>query len=311
MLIKNFRFLGFCLCLMVLGSYARAEEPAKANGSDWGEMGYNNTTVNPQVEQMPESIPPSFADHSNSKPAETIPTEPERSPLLAVDPMLTDDSQSASNISTVKNSYGVMTEENKPAQLYASPFGGMAAFTGNSTVNTSPGPSFGVNLGVLISSQLMIEAGYIYSQQSVSNPLTGNRFSPDTNVFDHKQSQFDLGGKLFFLGRESRFRPFFGGGMGYSRSTLNYSSNVNVGAFQTADFVTNNMTAYGEVGAEFAFTRAIVAMAMFKFDGVVSSNSSADDSLTAQSLDANKMTVGSALSKSSAYMIGAGLGIYF
>ena len=293
--------LFFSLLWVVSSGLAFAEDDAvRSNGSDWGDLGYSHAK---SVDALP--VEPVHAPSAYSEPAPAPATAPLAGSTVEQAP------SAASNISTLQNTYGVMTEENKPAQLYVSPFGGVTSFIGNSLVNSTPGPSFGASLGVLISSQLMIQATYVYSQQSLSNPVNGSVLIPATGVFDHKENEFDLGARLFFLGREARFRPFFGAGMGYARSTINYSNEALAGFGASVDYISNNMTGFGEVGAEFAFTRSIVANAMFKFDGVISTNNSGDDPIASQGMDSNKLAVGNSLSRTSAYSVGAGLGIYF
>ena len=307
---------GFCFAVLAMlaasASFAHADDT-------WSNLGYNKPV--PEVEEVPESIPPAYQDTLKSAPVTAVPSAPSDS-NMAPDPILAQalepttysktETSSPSNISTAQNTYGVMTEEHKPVQFYVSPFGGVNGFVGNSTVNSMPGAAIGITGGFLLSTQIMIEASYIHSQQSLSNPLQGSSFSPLTGVFDYKQNELNLGGKLFFLGRESRLRPFFGAGLGYSKSTINYTSAfAGTAGTSTGDYVQNNVNGYGEVGAEFAFTRMIVAQAMFKFDGSISGSGSSDDANAAQSLDTNKLIVGNSLSRTSAYTLAAGLGIYF
>ena len=288
-----------------------------ARAEDWGNLGYTKDPA-PEVESIPEVAPP-VENTSRVKSEDMVKmtassasttSEPELSPAVPSP----DYHRSAADISTVKNSSGVDTEENLPVRFYAAPFAGITSAFGNSTTNVTPSYAAGVNAGFLLSSSFMIEASFTHGEQNTSGPVAQSAIGiVPSNVFNLKQNGFDVGGRMFFLGRESRFRPFFGGGGGYTRSTLNYNS-----AYITAnnpqylnDFTLSQVNGYGEVGAEFAITKSFVATAMFKVNAVVSSSTSAQDPAGAQNYTNDRVTVGNSLSQSASYMVGAGVGIYF
>ena len=73
-----------------------------------------------------------------------------------------------------------------------------------------------------------------------------------------------------------------------------------------ADFNIKQFQGSGQLGAEFAFTRALVATAAFKLNGVLSS-SIANSSVN----DPNKTVAGTSLSRSASYTGTVGVGVYF
>jgi outer membrane protein W len=293
-----------------------------ANAEDWGDTNYVNPST---TEVQAEEIPSSIADENEPKAIteDALASANEDSyrdgavqkENIEEKPVEKRSSRSSvTNISTVRNTYGVMTEEKPGLKLYAAPFGGISSVVGNATADASARYALGATVGLLVSSNMMIEVGYTYSEQNLSNPRSSTLGAfvgaGTTDVFALKQNSFDAGVKLFFLGRESRFRPFFGGGMGYSKSYLNYTPNYQLVLGNqpqyASDFVTNQYTGFGEVGAEFAFTKAVVATAMFKLNGVLSSNTT-----NPNATDSIKGTVGDSLSRTASYTVGAGVGIYF
>jgi hypothetical protein len=221
----------------------------------------------------------------------------------------TTSSHGASNISSVKNTYGVMTEQNDAPKLYVAPYAGVDMFFGNQTVNTTPRYSAGASAGVLLSNFMIVNLSFTHSEQDVSNPILVVGQNPGvSNAFGSSQNSFDAGAKVFFLGRESRLRPFIGGGVGFSQIAI--TGNASYG-LSSSTYNINQVNAYGELGAEFAITRAIVANAEFKMDGVMSNSGSMDSSNSGNSNDANLATVGNSLSHAANYSFSAGLGFYF
>jgi|GEM_PF-2536680 len=322
------------------------------HAEDWGDTSYSQATASQPVDETPSSIDGSNYDDAtgdtSGEMSDTTVAEEPTSTAITEDSLAaanedtydepsarSDDSESNServtsapiarsglaNISTVQNTYGVETEEKTPVKLYVSPFGGMTSLFGNTTADASAKYAAGIDAGLLISSNMLLEVGYTYSEQNLSNPRDNTTSSVlmgagMSNVYVLKQNNFDAGVKLFFLGRESRFRPFFGGGFGYARSYLNYNpqyqSTLGYQSQYMSDFITNQVTGFGQVGAEFAFTRSVVLTAMFKLDGILSSSTSAPEgSVASQGSDSGRMTVGNSLSRTASYTIGAGLGVYF
>ena len=302
------------LALISLKAKAQAVEP------QWGDLGYSQKS--PEVEEIPSSV----SDERLTDSTETVLTSaPETASVNNDDVILPDQkpvpvpaprsTKHFTDVGTVQNTYGVMTEEKPPIALYVSPFAGTSSVIGNDTADNSPQSAFGASVGLLVSSNMLLELGYTHSVQNFSNPrintTQGVFVSGNNNVFSLKQNVFDAGAKLFILGRESRLRPFIGGGGGYSRGVLNYTPAYQQAlgnqAIYSSDFAINQFNGFGELGAEFAFTRNVVATAAFRLHGVLSSTTSADSAPT--NYDPSKLDVGNSLSRTASYLISAGLGI--
>ncbi|MBS1958932.1 MAG: hypothetical protein JST80_05620 [Bdellovibrionales bacterium] len=226
--------------------------------------------------------------------------------------------RSFGNISTARNTYGVETEENPGVQFYVSPFGGVTSVMGNTTVDVNPKYALGAQAGLLLTSNFLLNLGFTYSEQSLSAPRINNTRGtiPATqDVFGLKSSHIEAGGRLFFLGREARIRPFFGGGFGWAKNYVNYNTaNLQALGYQpqyVQDYTLSQFDGFGELGAEVAITRAIVATASFRLRGVLGVSTSADDAASAVNYDTAKIAAGSSLSRSASYTVGAGVGIYF
>ncbi len=305
---------------------------AQAIESEWGDLNYSENS--PEVEEIPTTLSDEAVETSSSSAeipvnnddviiteSSAVVAKPEvRAVVKSEDlPVASSSSRrkSFTNINTVQNTHGVMTEENPGTSLYLSPFAGSSSVIGNDTADNSPQYAVGGSVGLLISSNMLLEVGYTHSEQNFSNPrinttqgvfVTGN-----TNVFSLKQNVIDAGVKLFILGRESRLRPYLGGGMGYSRGSLNYTAPYQQALgnqpVYTSEFNINQYKGYGELGAEFAFTRNFVATAGFRLHGVLSSNTSGDSAPL--NYDPSKLDVGNSLSRTASYLVSAGVGIYF
>lgn len=262
----------------------------------WDGLGYGEEAVLPENIEMETDDSQSITELPDGPEA----IQMEKSSAQAYEPVKT---TSYDNISTVENTHGVLTEEKPPLQFYASPFAGVGSLFGSETVETAPRFATGVNAGVLISSNMLLQAGYTYAQYGVSTPVTLGTYTPE--AYNANSHSFEAGARMFFLGRESRFRPFFGGGLGYGTIRMNYATSVQ----PSTDFKIDQFKGYGEVGMEVAFTRMIVATAMVKFNGVLShSNSLADQG---SSYDNSTATAGDAITRAASYTLGAGLGFYF
>lgn len=219
---------------------------------------------------------------------------------------------SITRISTSKNTYGVETVENPGIKIYLSPYAGLTSLLGNTTVNVSPQYTFGGRLGFLISGNLMFDGGYSLSSINTSAPITYSLgYQPD-NVFELRQSTVDAGVKLFFLGRESRLRPFVGASLGLANSKFNYTNTYRMMMGNLEDLQIKQFQAMGQLGAEFAITKALVATASFNVNGILSSSTKTTlNESTASGLEASRLQAGNSLSHSSSYMGSVGLGMYF
>ncbi len=326
--------MGFIAGSAVAIALLSAKSKADSN-EDWGDLGYSHSA--PVVEEVPMSMdsaeanPRADATATGPKVKETFDVsepEPEATAKAGESTAVVQSEdisetkvkkKGITDISTVQNTYGVMTEEKTPITLFVSPYAGISSVFGNDTADSNPQYAYGAAVGLLVSSNMRVDVSYTYAEENFSNPRVNSTqgvfVSSDANVFTMKQSSLGAGVKLYVLGRESRFRPFLGGGGGYTRGTLNYTAAylqaLGYQSQYTSDFTLNQVNGFGEIGTEFAFTKNVVASASFKLSGVLSSNSSGSDQATAQNYDPSKLDVGNSLSRTASYMVSAGLGFYF
>ncbi|MBU6155232.1 MAG: hypothetical protein KGP28_13095 [Bdellovibrionales bacterium] len=298
-------FIGSLVALILIGVKGYAGTPT---GSDWGDLGYAQA-IDPEVESIP-STEEEMAQRESLEQAPTIETVEIKS-----DPAPRRD---FTKISTVKNTHGVLTEEQVPIRFFVSPVAGLGSVLGTDAASVLPRYALGGAIGFLISDNIRLEGSYVYQEQEFSNL----RLNPLGGVFPFgagplltlRQNVWSGGAKFFILGRESRFRPYLGGGLHWTRGALNYTSayqQVLAGQPQFAsDFILNQFGGFGELGTEIAITKAIVAQVSFKLSGVITGSTSNDRNLNL-GIDPGKSDVGNSVSRSASYLLGAGLGIYF
>ena len=159
-----------------------------------------------------------------------------------------------------------------------------------------------------------MDATFTHAQTNFSNPAvnsTGVNMIGG-NVYQLTQNMITGGGRFFVLGRESRIRPFIGGGVGYSSGTLDYTSTYTALLGNQSQYVNdlsvNEFLAYGEVGAEVAITKAIVASASFQVNGPLSSTVGGG---SGANTDATRQNVANSISQTASYTVAAGVGFYF
>jgi hypothetical protein len=295
-----FKFKGvlslLTMSLLLIGSPIRAEI--------W-DLGYNKPVVEEVIEEPAETVEP--AEPSASAMADAH----EKEQNQVVKPA--SKASSIGKISTARNTFGVETVERSSFKIYLSPTFGFNSVLGINSLTVTPLYSFGGRLGFLIAESLMIEGGFTRALINTSAPVISSTGYQPLDVFEYKQNIVDVGAKLFFLGRESRLRPFVAGGFGYAISALNYTPAYQVMMGNASDFQIKQFQGVGQLGAEFAITRAIVASATFQVNGVFSSKTQSSQSQTIGSsvLEPSRIDAGNSLSHSATYAGTLGLGVYF
>ncbi len=292
--------LSIALLMMILIS-------ERAFAEIW-ELGYTKPVV--------EEIVDSDSDVQDESAIETIAEAPVESEKAPEEPVKVDEKKSTrslTRISTAKNTYGVETVEQQKSSIYLSPVFGFSSVFGSATVNITPQYTFGARAGYLLLDNLMIEAGYTRGWMTTSAPVSVSIGYQPQDVFDYKLRTVDLGAKLFFLGRESRLRPFVFGGFAYTNATLNYAPNYQLLTGGMGDFEISQFQGSGQLGLEFAFSRRVVATAMFQLNGILSHKASAPANKggAISGLESSRIDAGNSLSHSANYSGSVGLGVYF
>jgi len=293
--------------------------------SEWGDMGYAHP--DPEVTPLTAGDTPGDAaiDGSQSSADKPVEKSTEKKQLdneeiatqMSSAEMDTSQPSKANqkdltDISTVQNTYGVQTEERSTVSFYAAPFAGASGMLGNNSASSSPVFAAGASVGLLLSQYFLVDATFTRSETNFSNPVvnsTGVNLLGGGNVYLLTQNMISGGGRFFILGRESRIRPFIGGGAGYSSGTLDYTQAYATALGNQSQYLNevnvNEVLGYGEVGAEIAITRNIVASASFQLSGVLSS------SVNGNSADATRLNVANSVGQTASYLVVGGVGFYF
>lgn len=142
----------------------------------------------------------------------------------------------------------------------------------------------GFNIEIDVSDNLAAVLGYSYSQYDIglggSNPVFGAQpgfWSNNQTKLSYNQNVFDGGLRFYLFPRESKFRAFVGGGVGYNKGYLNYRK----GVFNTfaqnpytnlEDYEVTSFLGIMETGAEITVAKNVAIGANFKYATVLSSS---------------------------------------
>ncbi len=296
---------------------------SKAEG--WGDLGYGDesesdtaVSVEPISDELAktEGAPETLTEWID--PAEALPAKPvsNRSEASFSSPTSRATAKS-SNLNTVQNTYGVLTVADPGVQFFAAPFVGVATVAGLDSIDVTPKMTTGMGIGFQLSGQVLLQASFKSFSVGTSQPLLNTGFSSSsttTTVYDYSGQTGSLGARLFFLGREKRLRPFFGGGMAYTSSQLKYDSSVNLFSYGPsigATYQIKQWSGFGELGTEIGLNKNWVVLVSGRLDGVLSQTSSADDTANLSQFDLNQQEVGRQLTRATALSMTVGLGLYF
>jgi len=221
---------------------------------------------------------------------------------VEVEPIQLPEFEEVTEPQSVKDSFGVLTEEEHPLRFFISPRMGYGANFGLAGISVLPDLTLGGEVGLLISDQLCFNVFYSSSDQ--------NRLASDFGLhsdFLWSERSLGVGSRLFLFGASSWIHPYFGGGLSWLRGTLSPMGPVfQAGLVSGGEIEFNRLGGFGEVGTEINLTRAVVASVHLRVSGVVSS-SAKEGAVGNQEL----RDLGNSVSRSAANLLGAGVGIYF
>lgn len=223
-------------------------------------------------------------------------------------------------------------EESGKAGFYIEPRAGVSSMSVNNGFDVKGHYAVGVSGGVNVSDNIAFEVGYTYSEYGVGfgNSIT-NLYAPGTRFDQYtlKQNVIDASLKLYFLGQDSKLRPFVAGGFGYSMSYLNYPSNV-VSVYQNTpgfsqDYSSNAYLGSLAAGLDVRVSKSVSIGAQFKYYTVLSVTESnqvyygaytgaAGGALSGNAFaaqDPAKQQTGASLAQSSFYTMTAGISFAF
>jgi opacity protein-like surface antigen len=148
----------------------------------------------------------------------------------------------------------------------------------NSAYNITPKFMTGVGLGLDVSDHVAVEFGYAYSENGVRLDSVYGGFQPRNELL-FKNNTFDLGMKLYFSGRDSKVRPFIGGGGAYSTGNVNYDQQQQASygyLYQsyanTSDYTLNQFQAMAQAGIDLKVASNISIGFTYKFYAPLSTN---------------------------------------
>jgi opacity protein-like surface antigen len=171
--------------------------------------------------------------------------------------------------------------------LRLTPRFGMPGFQGQSSYNLQGRYAVGAGVDVGFSDHLSFELGYTYGEYGVGlnsataaglGPLVGGwgwNYNPNNTTGVLRQNVVDAGIKLHMLGRQSKLRPFIGGGAGYSRSFLNYDQRIvnymRQFGFNSPDYDLTQFLANASAGVELQLSKSVVVGLTYRYFTVLSS----------------------------------------
>lgn len=201
--------------------------------------------------------------------------------------------------------YSVSSSESADKSTFTvSPRAGISNVANQGGFDVSGHFSAGVGLGVSLSDNFAIEAGYTYSEYGVGS----NYFSGDAAML-LKQNIIDAVGKLYLVGPDSKLRPFAMAGIGYSLGYLNYNQNSSYGSyFNGNDYSMNSVL--GELGAglDLKVAKNISITAGFKYYKTMSSS---ENNNFSYDYDGTKQYVGDTLRNANYYSVLGGVNFTF
>jgi len=205
----------------------------------------------------------------------------------------------ASAVSAAQLSDAASVSGDEPATLRLTPRGGLSTFSTAAAQNPyllQSRYTVGAGVDVGVSDHLTFELGYSFSEYGVAlNSATalgltpilgagGYGFSYDSNSSTGalKQNVVDAGLKVHLLGRQSKLRPFIGGGASYARSYLNYDARIvdylqkiGFGGF-SPDYDLTQFLANASAGMELQLSKSVVVGLTYKYYTVLSARQNQD-----------------------------------
>lgn len=137
--------------------------------------------------------------------------------------------------------------------------------------------ALGIGLGFDVSDNVGVGVGYTFASYQIGLMGAPNYGGYSLNQLSYKSNTIDMGMKLFLTGRDSRVRPFVGGGLGYTIGYVNYDASMAYNQnFQGQDYQLNQFQGMLQAGIEFKIASNISLGMTYKYLRALSSSETQD-----------------------------------
>ncbi|HTL12914.1 MAG TPA: hypothetical protein VL588_10525, partial [Bdellovibrionota bacterium] len=174
-------------------------------------------------------------------------------------------------------------DEPENTRVSIQPRGGFANMAGTQDYTLNSRFAAGVGADIEVSDNLAFQVGYAYSEYGVSLQSTSytvatmQAYSRNPEPVVMKQNVADAGLKMSLMGRDSKLRPFLGGGAAFAKSFINYDERALQAlraSGQTAlaqDYDLSQFLGYLSTGFDLKLSKSVSVGATFKYYAVLSS----------------------------------------
>jgi hypothetical protein len=186
---------------------------------------------------------------------------------------------------------------------------GVASMNVNSSltgVNVNGLGAFGASLGMGVSDNMAFDINYTYASYGITlgsvYMLPGQPYS-----YTLSQNTIDADLKLYFLGPDSKIRPYIVGGGGYEIGSLGYPSQLTSlygSQLNNQSYSSNAFLGDLGVGLDVRVNKSISVGAQFKYFDVLSSNTGGNNFYY---VNPQQMLTGTSLSQSNYYTMQGGV----
>lgn len=137
--------------------------------------------------------------------------------------------------------------------------------------------ALGVALGFDVSDNVGVDVGYTFASYQVGLLGAPNYGGYSLNQLSYKSNTIDMGMKLFLTGRDSRVRPFVGGGLAYTIGYVNYDTSMAYNQnIQGQDYQLNQFQGMLQAGIDFKIASNISLGMTYKYLRALSSSETQD-----------------------------------
>ena len=189
----------------------------------------------------------------------------------------TDDSY----VATSRASTDLSAEDPDKTQIMVVPRFGLANMKNDGSLTVSSKFTAGIGAEIMATENLSFELAYSYAEYGVDAASNYTYYLPTyANSLTFKQNVFEGELKFHLLGRDSKIRPFIGGGAAYSKGFVNYSDDVFSAMRQygfnlnSPDYEISSFLGVISAGLDVKISKTVSIGGAFKYYNVLSSSGS-------------------------------------